>query len=597
MLSLVPSVAAALCTLVPTSGATAQQAKQKRRCDLDLTTIVADGATVATLTVQGPPLQPVTVYMEVAGTSTPIFAPGFGYIAVNFATALTLPMPATNAAGLSSWSTVVPSSVAGIGLIFQGYTPDLASGSGAAVSDAEVRFVHASAPLNPVWFPAVPPTVMPPLNPPPINGFGGASALAVADWDGDGNDDVFVGSLGSDDFFYSPTAGAFIPGQHWTIDVFGALAVPPQEITTDAIFADVDNDNDMDLIVCHTPPFPNSLPTPSTGVNRLYENIGGTFVEVLGAFGVIAEYTAAVDVADIDLDGDLDVMFANNGAFSPGAGLQVDRVYLNNLIGTGVATSFTDVTAAAVPGLTVAPADSTDLDFADLDLDGDEDIVITTITLAGGPPANLFLLNVGGGVFAGPFPLPGTVFDSTCVEIADLDGDPAGMPEIVIGNYRNLGGPQPNTLLMNTSPVGAFPVYANLSVPNLPDGTVGTPAQPTNDLALVDFDEDGDLDLWFANGEFLPPYSLLPFHNLFLNNGAGVFTDSSASIVQPTNTFMGSTVPLNSWAVEPIAWPGDATIITGTSPTHVVTTDLGLLSAPPFLTFTGPGLGLVPYMR
>src|SRR4028118_624212 len=71
------------------------------------------------------------------------------------------------------------------------------------------------------------------------------------------------------------------------------------------------------------------------------------------------------DFADVDSDGDLDLYVANGTASIEG---RLNRLYINN--GRG---RFTDQTATRLPN--VPPANSTEVEFADVDGDGDLDAI------------------------------------------------------------------------------------------------------------------------------------------------------------------------------------------------------------------------------
>ena len=103
-----------------------------------------------------------------------------------------------------------------------------------------------------------------------------------------------------------------------------------------------------------------------------------------------ASASQSVDFADIDLDGDWDVGFADGGDL----GNDQNRLWINQggLQG-GTTGVFTDETASRFPALSDG---SFDLDFVDLDGDGDPDIFVTNHSEISNQPSR-FWMNVGVG--------------------------------------------------------------------------------------------------------------------------------------------------------------------------------------------------------
>lgn len=189
-------------------------------------------------------------------------------------------------------------------------------------------------------------------------------ALAVADVDGDGDFDVLTG--GGFDSLNS------VPNRLWRNDGAGQfqqdLVFPPGEgQASDFGFGDFDGDGDLDFVVVNGP---EGHLAEMGGFDRLYRNDGtGVFAEYAGflgdAWNVDTDRSTSVAVGDIDNDGDVDLFITKNGLGSNG----VRNVLLVNA-GDGV---FVDLTANLQAGVF---ADRTaHAVFADLDLDGDLDIV------------------------------------------------------------------------------------------------------------------------------------------------------------------------------------------------------------------------------
>ncbi|HSN55193.1 MAG TPA: CRTAC1 family protein [Candidatus Sulfomarinibacteraceae bacterium] len=133
---------------------------------------------------------------------------------------------------------------------------------------------------------------------------GATCGISWADYDGDGDQDVFVCDLTGE---RTGTGGLFRNEGGWQFTRVGPDAVPISGImATAAAWGDADNDGDLDLYVAS-----------AYGLaNVLLRNIGG------GAFERVAEGDAVLDGghsyaanwADFDNDGDLDLVVANWGA-------------------------------------------------------------------------------------------------------------------------------------------------------------------------------------------------------------------------------------------------------------------------------------------
>jgi hypothetical protein len=125
----------------------------------------------------------------------------------------------------------------------------------------------------------------------------GGQPNAWADFDNDGDLDLFVGFRGAPDRLYRNDGDEFT-------DVAAELGLANEEETRTAAWGDYDNDGDVDLYVG----FPASAETG----NRLFRNDGGgRFVDVATALGVdVIGTTRQASWLDYDNDGDLDLFVA-----------------------------------------------------------------------------------------------------------------------------------------------------------------------------------------------------------------------------------------------------------------------------------------------
>ena len=228
----------------------------------------------------------------------------------------------------------------------------------------------------------------------PVEGV--SNAVAAFDADGDGDTDLLFGNKGRNALLLNNGDGRFTHAPD---------ALPPIEDTTQDIeVGDLDADGHPDLVIANE------------DANRVLRNRGdGTFEDITErSIGLrSSEETREADLGDVDGDGDPDLYFANVGWAGFAA---ADKLLINNGDGT-----FTDESLTRLP---VLPQFSLDIDFADLDGDGDLDAVLARIAQGFGRPVAV-LLNDGKGRFTEPVGvLPeGIMGQGIDVEVADLDGD------------------------------------------------------------------------------------------------------------------------------------------------------------------------------
>jgi hypothetical protein len=376
--------------------------------------------------------------------------------------------------------------------------------------------------------------------------------VSFADVDGDGDQDaVFAdgGDLGNDKNRIWINQGGLQGG---TVGVFvddTAARIPAvQDASRDIDFADVDGDGDLDFVASNTSGV-------SVQGNRFYLNMGGRQGGTLGFFsegtastfsnvgvnngstsfssvdpalvlaaGNFVDWSCDTGFADLDNDGDPDLINATYGDLSKGkvptrvflneggvfeefnpSGFQLTGIKLVNgdpaLWCEGVQQhETTDTTGVEADVALIAIS----VDFGDLDGDFDIDIlhgekfeeprVFQNRSMETGA---LAFRDVSYAVLPGPVWAPG--LGSYEQELGDFDDD--GDLDIYGSNWRNSPAGRDDGVFLNSGGVFAQPFLA-------PDSH-----QRHNEPAYIDYDNDGDLDVFIASETFL--------ERLYENTGAG----------------------------------------------------------------------------
>jgi methionine-rich copper-binding protein CopC len=248
----------------------------------------------------------------------------------------------------------------------------------------------------------------------------------------------------------------------------GGSEVALVSATGKSVTADIDNDGDLDLLAANQ--------NNTVSVRR---NDGkGTF-GAAGADVPVGNSPTSLIVGDIDYDGDLDLLTANSdGTVS---------VRLN--LGNG---------AISPTGVEVPVGNSpTSLTLADIDGDGDLDLLTTSPT---GNNTVSVRFNDGQGKFSGSqqVPVGANPYD---VAAADIDSD---------GDL--------DLLTANSS--GTVSVRLNNSLGTFGAGSEVSVGQNPRSLLLNDVDKDGDLDVVTANYDSNTV-------SVRLNDGKGIFSGGS----------------------------------------------------------------------
>ena len=225
-------------------------------------------------------------------------------------------------------------------------------------------------------------------------------SIAFADVDGDSDQDVLITGSTSDfeeisKLYQNDGDGNFSE----------LIGTPFDGVTTSSIaFADVDGDNDLDVLITGK----NNDLEP---IAKLYSNDGlGNYTEVIGTT-LVAVSRSAIAFADIDGDGDQDVLITGE-EFSP---IPATQLYTND--GLGNFTEIVDFPFSFLLGV-----QSGSVAFADIDEDGDQDVLITGSNFNGLEHVAKLFTNDGLGNFT---EITGTPFIGVrgSIAFADVDGD------------------------------------------------------------------------------------------------------------------------------------------------------------------------------
>lgn len=315
--------------------------------------------------------------------------------------------------------------------------------------------------------------------------FGFAQGCAVGDFDEDGFEDVFVTAFGRCSLWRNAGDGTFD-------DVTTAAGALVDRWCSSAAFADFNQDGALDLYIaayldtgddpprlCPQPDAPGGyIMCPPAAFSAaddvlLLSDGKGGFRDATVDSGVIGKDGKGLGVVtcDFDLDGDVDVYVANDGT--------PNFLYLNAL---------RDGSPGTAPAHDAAPSP---LSFAERGLDW-------------------------GAA------LSGAGFAQAGMGIACGDYDRDGWPDLLVTNFFD----ETNTLYRNRDGAGFADVTGPADLALLSKATLGFGTE------FIDYDNDGWLDLFIANGHIEDrswrtlggqPYRMPP--HLFRNTGIGRFVD------------------------------------------------------------------------
>jgi hypothetical protein len=335
--------------------------------------------------------------------------------------------------------------------------------------------------------------------------------VAAGDFDNDGCVDLYLTNFGRNQLYRNNCDGTFT-------DVTDRSRLAGSGWAVSATFVDYDRDGWLDLFVGHYVSYSVEKNTPCFSLsgrpdycspnayrpeqNRLYRNNrDGTFTDVTTAAGLAGNYgpTLGVVADDVDGDGWVDLYVANDG--------RENQLWINQRDGT-----FRNAGLLSGAALTVdaRATGSMGVDAADIDGDGADDLLVTTLN---GEGTSLFLRRGpaafdDAGARAG---IRGLSLGSTGFGMHTLDADNDGRLDVlsVNGAVRTIESlaqrgdafpfSQRKQLLRNTGPsAGSGQAVRFEDVSERAGPAFGLP-EVGRGAAFGDIDNDGDTDVVVAN--------------------------------------------------------------------------------------------------
>ena len=282
------------------------------------------------------------------------------------------------------------------------------------------------------------------------------SIPSIGDLDGDGDLDLLTQEYdditSTMNFKYSENIGNTNAPQ------LSNYTTNPYNLVADTIprfhnLVDLDGDGDLDILCLDAEEINDTINYIYGSLShfKYYENIGTSMVPLFDSvvsnpFGLISDSSWAItDLADIDNDGDLDILMASNSQYESYTYYGYTYTYgtppkFKFIENTGDANNpifaapIDNLFGLTVPGMLSSPA------FTDFDNDGDLDLFVGSIDTSNYYNAIInYFENTGTNTQAqfstplsNPFGLTSTM-QFAFLEIADLDGD--GDDDILVGEY------------------------------------------------------------------------------------------------------------------------------------------------------------------
>ena len=310
--------------------------------------------------------------------------------------------------------------------------------------------------------------------------------VAFADIDGDNDQDVIIGSR----IYKNDGNGNFEYETGWAMEGVTSIA-----------FADIDGDSDQDLMVSSYITNSGYEFTMTFHINLFKNNGNGSFSGVSTTQFIQCGF-GSINFADVDNDNDQDVLitgytFFEYWLFGQGIVGPQTNLYLND--GSGLYTLDTSNTFQEVGVSSVA--------FADIDNDSDQDLLIAGNTgyslWYSNNPSTILYLNDGSGIYTLDSINTFNGVSRGSVEFADIDND-NDQDVLIIGENYDYSGYIAKLYTNDGS--GTFTATSETPFDSV----------SSNSIAFADIENDNDQDLLWGN-------------KLYVNDGTGNFEEVLAT--------------------------------------------------------------------
>jgi len=360
--------------------------------------------------------------------------------------------------------------------------------------------------------------------------FANTRSIAVGDVDRDGDLDIVEGNLAS------PGTRVFLNDVTGTN--FNVMPVVNQGfLTNEAALADINGDGLLDVV----------LANEQNQANRLVLNTGDPLAPFgpNGSAGIVLpggnEFSRHVVTGDLDDDGDIDIVFLNDGE--------------SNLVAMNLLDGFTPIDQVATGSfadsiINHVATDSTDDSLGGSlgDMDGDGDLDLVVINYGNNDVSKIYFNDAGAATNTNPFTSAGVDFHSpfafpapenpihSVLADADNDGDLDIFVAVGSRRFRNQiyfnDGSGTMASTDEVGPTGQAPL-------DIGSGTFNVAAAGESS-AVGDVDGDGDLDWVVGHEESLPPTGAVA-NALYRNTGVADITVAQQLNARATSSTIDNT--------------------------------------------------------